>query len=236
VLKTRPRAVRRLLLLHGKLEPPAEFLEMAEAAGIAPEILGWEEFLREGDFQEEENHQGVCLFARQRELLAEKDLKSLAGARVVLALDQLSDPRNLGAILRGAAFFGVDAVLLLKNRAAPITPAVTRIAVGGAEFVKIFEVTNLARSLDLLKKLGFWVFGLDERGEKSLVEADFGEKAVLVIGAEGEGLRQRTAEFCDELVKIPGGRAGVESLNAAVAATIALAEVFRGGSARGTVG
>ena len=100
-----------------------------------------------------------------------------------------------------------------------------RIAVGGAEFVDVFRVTNLARSLDILREYGFWVYGLDERGEHTLRETEFDRKSVLVVGAEGQGLRQRTRTKCDVLVRIPGGREGVESLNAAVATAIALAEM-----------
>ena len=129
--------------------------------------------------------------------------------------------------MRGAAFFGVDAVVLLKNRSVDLTPTVVRTAVGGAEFVRIFKVTNLVRCLEALKAKEFWIYGLDERGPKTLAETEFGKRVALVIGAEGEGLRRRRREACDFLGRIPGGRTGVESLNAAVAASIAMAEVFR---------
>jgi 23S rRNA (guanosine2251-2'-O)-methyltransferase len=102
-----------------------------------------------------------------------------------------------------------------------------RYAVGGAEFVKIFQIVNLSQSLEELKKAGYWVYGLDERGEKTLAQTSFPEKTVFVVGAEGEGLRQKTKKYCDELVRIPGGRQGLESLNAAVAATLAMAEITR---------
>jgi 23S rRNA (guanosine2251-2'-O)-methyltransferase len=105
---------------------------------------------------------------------------------------------------------------------------VARVAVGGAELVDLYRVTNLARSLQILKELGFWIYGLDERGERTLAQTEFDAKTVLVIGAEGEGLRQRTKGECDALVRIPGGQAGLESLNAGVATAVALAEVFRG--------
>jgi 23S rRNA (guanosine2251-2'-O)-methyltransferase len=116
-------------------------------------------------------------------------------------------------------------VLLLKNRSAELTPKVARIAVGGAEFVDVYQVINLARSLDTLRGCGYWVYGLDERGEHTLSETEFDAQSVLVVGAEGQGLRQRTRTKCDALVRIPGGREGVESLNAAVATAIALAEM-----------
>jgi 23S rRNA (guanosine2251-2'-O)-methyltransferase len=146
-----------------------------------------------------------------RSVLGEHDLHRLGRARLVVALDQVSDPQNFGAILRSAAFFGVDGVLILKNRSAELTPRVARIAVGRAEFVEIFRVTNLARSLDILREYGLWVYGLDECGERTLRETEFDAKSVLVVGAEGQGLRQRTRTKYDALVSIPGGRKGVEA-------------------------
>lgn len=129
----------------------------------------------------------------------------------------MSNPQNLAAILRNAAFLGADAVLLLKTRSADVNPSIVRVAVGGAEYVRAFKVINLARSLDKLRDLGFAVYGLDERRERTTAEAQFGPRNVLVLGAEGEGLRQRTKKFSDQLLRIPAGRSGIESLNVAVA-------------------
>lgn len=225
---TRPQAVKRVILLDGKRPVlNEEFIGLARRIDIKPEILPWEKFLQVTQLTEEENHQGVCIFTEQRAIYTESDLGMLKDARVVLALDQVSNPQNLATMLRNAAFFGVDALILLKNRSTDMTPLVTRVAVGGAEFVKIFRVINLARSLETLKKIGFWVYGLDERGEKTLAETDFADKTVFVVGAEGEGLRLRTGKFCDFLVRIPGGRPGLESLNAGVATALAFAEFFR---------
>jgi 23S rRNA (guanosine2251-2'-O)-methyltransferase len=178
----------------------------------------------------------VCLFTSRRHVYGEHDLDRLRDTHRVIALDQISDPQNLGSVLRAAAFFDADAVLLLKNRSAELTPKVARIAVGGAEFVDVFRVTNLARSLDILREYGYWVYGLDERGENTLRETEFDSKAVLVVGAEGQGLRQRTRTKCDALVRIPGGREGVESLNAAVATAIALAEIVGASRSADSVG
>lgn len=227
VFMTRPEDVRRMLLLSGKMEPPEEFLDLARKHGIKPEILPWDKFLKGGKMTDSDNHQGVCIFTEPRTILDEYDLGSLADAKSVLVLDQITNPQNLGTILRNAAFFGVDAVVFLKNRAVDVTSTAVRVAVGGAEFVKIYRVTNLARALEKMKELGFWVYGLDERGEKTLAQTEFAEKAVFVVGAEGEGLRLRTADICDVLVRIPGGRPGLESLNAGVATAVALAELFR---------
>lgn len=228
VLLTRPEAVQRLLL-GGKESYHSDLIELARRGGVTPELVPWPEFRRLGGVDDDDKHQGVVALVRRRPALTEGELDRLSGdePRVVLALDQISDPQNLGAILRSAAFFGVDAVLVLKNRAAEVTPLVARIAVGGADLVQTFTVTNLARSLELLKQQGFWVYGLDERGPATLADTEFDRRTVLVVGAEGEGLRRRTREFCDALVRIPGGRPGLESLNAGVATAVALAEVFR---------
>lgn len=227
VLLSRPDSVTHLLLA-GKESYHQDLVKLARQANIEPEWLEWPEFRRAGGVTDDDKHQGVVVLTAPRRMLTEADLGALADARVVLALDQISDPQNLGAILRSAAFFGVDATLLMKNRAAEISPLVARVAVGGAELVKTFRITNLARSLEILQGMGFWVYGLDERGESTLAETEFDAKTVLVVGAEGEGLRQRTKTFCDALVRIPGGQTGLESLNAGVATAVALAEVFRG--------
>ncbi len=216
--------------MAGKESYHRDLIELARESGVRPELLPWPEFRQRGGVTDDDKHQGAVALLATRPLLTEGDLARLAGSdpAVVLALDQISDPQNLGTILRNAAFFGVDAVLVLKNRSAEVTPLVARIAVGGAELVDTFRVTNLARSLDTLKQLGFWIYGLDERGPATLAQTEFDARAVLVVGAEGEGLRQRTRQYCDALVRIPGGQQGLESLNAGVATAVALAEVFRG--------
>ncbi len=224
VLLTRPQTVNRLLL-SGKPEYHRELIAQARAAGVAAEFVPWPEFRRITKLTDDDKHQGVCVFTAARTVYGEHDLDRLADGKLVVALDQISDPQNLGAVLRACAFFGADAVLLLKNRSAELTPKVARIAVGGAEFVDVFRVTNLARSLDILREYGYWVYGLDEHGEHALHDTGFDRQTVLVIGAEGQGLRQRTRTKCDALVRIPGGREGVESLNAAVATAVALSEI-----------
>ncbi|HUA45677.1 MAG TPA: 23S rRNA (guanosine(2251)-2'-O)-methyltransferase RlmB [Solirubrobacteraceae bacterium] len=224
VFLTRPQDVRRLIL-GGKPSYHDELVVTARRAGVEPEFMAWPDFRRLTGLTDDDKHQGVCVFTKPRRVFAEHELDRLANGRLVIALDQISDPQNLGAVLRSAAFFRADAVLLLKNRSAELTPKVARIAVGGAELVEVFRVTNLARSLDILRELGYWVYGLDERGERTLRETEFDPQSVLVVGAEGQGLRQRTRTKCDALVRIPGGREGVESLNAAVATAVALAEI-----------
>jgi 23S rRNA (guanosine2251-2'-O)-methyltransferase len=226
VLLSRPQAITRLVIA-GKESYHRDLIDLARAAGIEAELLAWPEFRRVGGVSEDDKHQGIVAITQPRPIRTEADLDKLADAQVVLALDQISDPQNLGTILRSAAFFGVDGLLVMKNRAAEVSPLVARVAVGGAELVPIFRVTNLARSLEILKGLGYWIYGLDERGDATLAQTAFDPKTLLVVGAEGEGLRHRTKQLCDALVRIPGGQAGLESLNAGVATAVALAEVFR---------
>ena len=224
VFLTRPQTIKRLLL-SGKPEYHRELMDIARRVGVTPEFVPWPEFRRITGLTDDDKHQGVCVLTSPRLVRGEHDLNRLATGRLVVALDQISDPQNLGAVLRACAFFGADAVLLLKNRSAELTPKVARIAVGGAELVEVYRVTNLARSLDILREYGYWIYGLDEAGQDTLAETHFDRQTVLVVGAEGQGLRHRTRTKCDVLVRIPGGREGLESLNAAVAGAIALAEI-----------
>jgi 23S rRNA (guanosine2251-2'-O)-methyltransferase len=227
VFMTRPQTIRRVLVLSEKWEPDEEFLQLARKSDITPEILPLRAFVRAARLSEEDKHGGICIFTDPAPSYGQNELSLLSDARAVLVLDQISNPRNLGTILRSAAFFGANAVVWMKDRGADLDPTAYRVAVGATEFVKCFKVANIAQTLDALKSLEFWVYGLDERGDKALSETTFDRKTVFVVGAEGQGLRDRTRKSCDFLVRIPGGRTGVESLNAGVAASIALAEFFR---------
>lgn len=222
----RPQDVRRFVIA-GKDEYHAEMMAMARQHGLRVEHLEWPAFKKLGEFTEDDKHQGVMAYAKPRRAYGDRDIGLLDQDGCVLVCDQISNPQNLATIVRGAAFFGANAVVVMKNRSADMSPTVVRYAVGGAEFVKVFTVTNLAAALEQLKAINYWVYGLDERGEATLAQSDFGPRAAFVIGAEGQGLRPKTRKFCDALVRIPGGRQGVESINAGVAATVALAEFTR---------
>lgn len=140
---------------------------------------------------------------------------------VVVALDGVTDPHNLGAVLRTAAFMGVNAVLFPKDRSAGINETVYRIASGGVEHVSVAQVTNLVSALKQLKEAGFWIVGFSEHAEQGLTDVPLNISPVIVIGNEEKGLRQLVRENCDFLVKIPS-RGGLESLNASVAAALAM--------------
>ena len=145
---------------------------------------------------------------------------------LLLVLDGVTDPHNLGACLRVANAAGAHAVVAPRDRAAGITPAVSKVASGAAEATPYLMVTNLARTLAEIKERNVWVIGADERAEQTLYQADLPESVAWVMGAEGEGMRRHTRESCDLLVRIPM-QGEVQSLNVSVSAGICLFESVR---------
>jgi 23S rRNA (guanosine2251-2'-O)-methyltransferase len=145
---------------------------------------------------------------------------------LLLVLDGVTDPHNLGACLRVADAAGADAVVAPKDRACGLNATVSKVASGAAEVIPYFMVTNLARTLDELKERDIWVVGTDERAEHTLYEADLPKAMAWVLGAEGEGMRRLTRERCDQLVRIPMS-GSVASLNVSVASGVCLFESRR---------
>ncbi len=141
-----------------------------------------------------------------------------------LAVDEMTDPQNLGAIIRSAACLGFSTIILPQRRTVGITPAVYRVACGAIENINIVEVANLNTALIDLKEEGFWVYGADMEGQP-ITETDYASPAVLVIGSEGFGIREKTAENCDQIISIPQ-KGGVESLNASAAASIIMYDMM----------
>jgi 23S rRNA (guanosine2251-2'-O)-methyltransferase len=176
------------------------------------------------------NHQGAVAAIRPLKPWDENDLaqalERVADDALLLVLDGVTDPHNLGACLRSAAAAGVAAVITPKDRSAGVDGVVRKVAAGAADFVPLASVTNLARTLDALKRAGIWVVGLDGEATQDLFAADLKRPLALVLGAEGAGMRRLTRERCDFVVRIPMfGR--MESLNVSVAAGIALFEARR---------
>lgn len=195
--------------------------------GISPEIRALQEItalLPEGAV-----HQGFALMAAP---LIEPHLEDVIAALpagdsgLVIVLDQVTDPRNVGAILRSAAAFGASAVILPERRGAETTAALAKTASGALESVPLVRVTNISRALDTLKAGGFWCVGLDAHATQSLAKTDLSGRVALVLGAEGSGLRRLVAEHCDIRACLPIGPL-IDSLNVSAAAAIALYEVAR---------
>jgi 23S rRNA (guanosine2251-2'-O)-methyltransferase len=175
-------------------------------------------------------HQGAVARYRAPPPRAESDLSEViekAGRdALLLVLDGITDPHNLGACLRSAEAAGVTAVVVPKDKAAGITPTVRRAASGAADRVAFFAVTNLARTLKAVKQQGVWLVGLDGESKQSLYSIDLKGPIAFVLGSEGEGMRRLTSESCDFLARIPM-RGDVESLNVSVATGVVLFEALR---------
>jgi len=178
-------------------------------------------------------HQGVVAVVRPQELLAIEDLLTPVAsadghlqARLVLALDGVEDPQNLGALLRVADGAGVDGVVLTERRSAPLSPTAVKASAGATEHLRIARVVNLVRALEELKSQNLWVIGLDERGSTDYDEIDLTGDCVLVLGREGAGLHDLVRRTCDHLLRIPMA-GGVSSLNVSAAGAVVLYEAAR---------
>lgn len=180
------------------------------------------------------NHQGIAIQVKPRKEGNEKELQAHIEALLnreqtplILMLDQVSDPHNLGACLRTADAAGVDAVVLTKSNTSPITPVVQKVASGAAETVNIFRVSNLARTIETVQQQGVWVVGTSDKAQQTLYQQKLNGALAIVMGAEGSGLRQLTEKKCDQLVSLPMAGRVVSSLNVSVATGVCLFEVVR---------
>lgn len=174
------------------------------------------------------HHQGIALEVEPFRYADFDDLLTLIGKSsetgFLLVLDGIQDPHNLGALIRSAACAGVNGVIIPKDRACGITATAEKTSAGAIETIPVVMVTNVAQTLETIKKLGFWVYGLDAVARLSLYETDFSGNVALVVGGEGEGIRPLVRKQCDFVVSIPQ-YGGVSSLNASVAGGIALFEI-----------
>lgn len=227
-LRNDAERVRSVLLRAGRQDQRlAEIVDLAKSAGVRVKQMdaqGFDRLVGKG------RHQGVMAEYEGQKALKENDLYSLLdqlnGAPFLLILDGVTDPHNLGACLRTADAAGVDAVIVPRDNAVGITPVVRKVACGAAESVPFVQVTNLSRVLDKLRDQGFWVVGTSDKAEQSLYDTDLKGPLIMVMGAEGKGLRRLTTERCDFLVSLP--MAGdVSSLNVSVATGVCLFEAVR---------
>lgn len=228
VLMRRPQDVTRLSLAAGRDDARMrELREFAAARGVKATAAPMAALDQETGGAA---HQGAVAEVRPSAALNENGLLDLLTAAtppaLVLVLDGVTDPHNLGACLRTADAAGALAVVAPRDRAAGLTPVVRKVAAGAAETVPFAQVTNLARALKDLKDAGLWIVGTDEEGEQELFAADLRGPLALVMGSEGRGLRRLTREGCDFCVRLPMLGA-VQSLNVSVAAGIVLFEALR---------
>jgi 23S rRNA (guanosine2251-2'-O)-methyltransferase len=225
-LETLPGTCERLLIAEGS-RPDPELEEAARRAGVPVERVPKAKIDRQAAGA---NHQGVCLlvsgwgYRDLDEIVAR--VRRPEGTPLVFALDCVQDPRNLGAVIRVADGVGAAGVIVPKDRAAGLTAAAARSAAGAAATMPVAQVTNLARTLRELKDEGLWIVGASHEAERTVFDLKAPFPAVLVLGAEGSGLRQNVAAQCDALAKLPM-LGTVSSLNVSVAAGVFAYELWR---------
>lgn len=228
MLERAPRRVRQVLVQRGRLDARMQALldqavsEALDVERVMPDEL---DRLAAGGV-----HQGVVALVTPSQLWSEEMLGHLLdrdeAVPLLLVLDGVTDPHNLGACLRSADAAGAQAVIIPKDRSASLTPTVRKVACGAAETVPLVAVTNLARTLKQLQQRGLWVVGTAGEADQLLYQVDLTVPTVIVMGAEGTGMRRLTREHCDYLAKLPMAGA-VSSLNVSVTAGICLFEAVR---------
>ena len=219
-LRQRPASVRELYVASGRQDARArELIERAQLAGVRVHSV---DERRLNELARDERHQGIVasVDAALPHVTLADVLEHPAEPPLLLVLDGVTDPHNLGACLRSADAFGAHAVVVPKDRAVGVNATVAKAASGAADTVPVITVTNLVRGLREMKEAGVWIVGADAGGE-SLFSAELAGPIAWVLGAEGEGLRRLTRETCDRIVGIPTAGT-VESLNVSVAAGVCL--------------
>ncbi len=225
-LRQAPDSIREIYVEAQRRDKRMQTLiEQATAAGCAVHPVGAD---RLDGLTGGSRHQGVVAIADTRRLADDLDevLDDIKGPALLLILDGVTDPHNLGACLRTADAAGVHAVIAPRDRSAGMSTTVQRVACGAAESVPYLMVTNLARTMREIKERDIWLIGTDDRATESIHQTDTRRSMAWVMGAEGEGMRRLTRETCDELVNIPM-LGSVESLNVSVATGVCLFETVR---------
>ncbi len=227
-LKAERPTLQKIALAEGRGGPPLRALrELAQEKRVPLQVYPRQVLDR---WAGTEHHQGVVAWRTQSLYTALEDLwpsiRSGPRPALILILDGIEDPQNFGSLIRTAEACGAQGVLIPKDRAVGVTPAVIKASAGAAAHIPLVRVTNLAVTLEDLKKEGFWIVGADARGEKSLYDMTFDMNVGLVIGSEGKGIRPLLLKKCDFRVSIPvPGK--TSSLNASVAGAVILFEILR---------
>jgi 23S rRNA (guanosine2251-2'-O)-methyltransferase len=227
-LKAERKILDKVFIAEGRQGAPFQTLrQLAREKGIPIQVRPKEALTQ---LAKTERHQGVIGLPTDSPYASFEDLlsaiRSAQGHALVLILDGIQDPQNLGSMIRTAEASGAQGIIIPKDRAVGITPTVVRASVGAAAHIPVVRVTNLARTLEELKREGFWIVGADAGGEKNLYEMKFDMKVGLVIGSEGKGIRPLVLKKCDYTIFIPM-KGKISSLNAAIAGAIILFEILR---------
>ena len=222
------RAIDKIYLARGDVDKTlGHIASKARAAGVV--VVECDR--RKLDFMSQTNaHQGVIALCAVREYCALEDILALAEERdekpFVIVCDEISDPHNLGAIIRSAECAGAHGVIIPKRRSAGLTAIVDKASAGAAEHMLIARVPNLSAAIDTLKSRGLWIYGTAADGKSGLWDTDFSGAMALVIGSEGDGMGRLVRESCDFTVSLPM-KGKLSSLNASAAASIVMYEVLR---------
>lgn len=220
--------VNKLLLAKNLKESAAqEFIGLAKERGLLWQMVEREKLY---EIAAELNHQGVVAFVSPVPYYTVEDILAEAQAQqeppFLILPDELTDPHNLGAILRTAEAAGAHGILIPKRRSVPLNATVAKTSSGAVEYVKVARIGNISQTLQELKKQGLWVVGADMDGNQNFWEADLTVPLVLVIGSEGKGLSPLTLKNCDMVLRLPM-RGRINSLNAGAAASIFIYEIMR---------
>jgi len=231
VLRVNPeRALSLWVAINPKNKSQRAILNQVEGLGLPINPVDKRELARRCG---SDQHQGVALQAKPKNDGGDQELASFIelfdhnSKPLLLVLDQVQDPHNFGACLRTADAAGVHAVIVAKDNACPMTPVVQKVASGAAETMRVFRVTNLARTMQAIKEKGIWMIGTSDKATHSLYKEDLSGAVALVMGAEGKGLRRLTEKSCDALVNLPMAGSVVSSLNVSVATGVCLYEAVR---------
>lgn len=220
--------IETLCLVTRKLsQRQQDLVKLAAEAGVAVQYYDRSELDR---LSGTEQHQGVVAILKQAQIKSKSTVEDLiqsaSDQSLVLILDQIQDPHNLGACLRTAECVGVEAVILPKDGACQINQTVRKVASGAAERMDVITVSNLANTMEKLQQAGYWIYGTSDKATKSIYEEKFSGKIAVTMGSEGPGMRRLTEEKCDFLVRIPL-KGSVSSLNVSVATGVTLFEIDR---------
>lgn len=216
--------------VNSRLRYDSRFLSLVDAAKAGGATIDEVDNYRLNQITKGATHQGIAAQTAPYDYLDLADLIAQAKEKVrlpvIVAADSITDPHNLGAIIRSAEAIGAQGIVIPQRRAAGITSTVAKVAAGALETIPVSRVVNLKRALEILKEQGFWIYGLASNASQPLHEATFDQPSVIVVGAEGSGLSLSVQQSCDVLVSIPL-RGKTPSLNASVATGMALYEIYR---------